>query len=106
MPIMWFDASDDRGMSMDLFKTVGYAETISTITLFFFAMPMKYLGDNEVFVKVIGPIHGFLFIGYVVLLWLGQRNGKWNMNTALKGMLLAIVPAGPIYFDKKIINGA
>lgn len=101
---MWFDAPDDGGMSMDLFKTIGIAETISTISLFFFAMPMKYIGGDEIFVKIIGPMHGFLFIGYIVLLWLGQRNGKWNMNAAFKGMLLAIVPAGPIYFDKKIIN--
>ena len=54
---------------MSLFKISGILETMSTISLFFIAMPLKYIGGNEILVKVIGPIHGFLFILYCALVW-------------------------------------
>ena len=106
MFIGWFDIPNDGGLVMNLFKITGIAETISTMALFFFAVPMKYLGDDDLFVRVIGPVHGALFTGYILLLWLGLRKDRWKMDVAIKGALLAVVPGGPIYFDKKIINGS
>ena len=102
----WFDIPNDGGLVMNLFKITGIAETISTMALFFFAVPMKYLGDDDLFVRVIGPVHGALFTGYIFLLWWGLRKDRWKMDVAIKGALLAVVPGGPIYFDKKIINGS
>ena len=64
---------------------------------------MKYLGDDDLFVRVIGPVHGALFTGYILLLWLGLRKDRWKMDVAIKGALLAVLPGGPIYFDKKIM---
>ena len=49
---------------MSLFKISGILETMSTISLFFIAMPMKYIGGNEILVKIIDSIYGFLFIFY------------------------------------------
>ena len=39
---------------MRFFQISGILETISTISLFFIAMPLKYLGGNEILVKIIG----------------------------------------------------
>ncbi|CAI8172152.1 MAG: Uncharacterised protein [Methanobacteriota archaeon] len=89
---------------MDFFKIAGIAETCSTISLFFIAMPMKYIGGNEILVKVIGPIHGFLFILYCGLVWWEQNQGRMSSSLAIKGMLAAIPPGGPIWFDRKYLN--
>ena len=53
---------------MRFFQISGILETISTISLFFIAMPMKYIGGNEILVKIIGPIHGGLFVLYLSLI--------------------------------------
>ena len=45
---------------MSFFRVSGILETISTISLFFIAMPLKYIGGNEILVKIIGPIHGVI----------------------------------------------
>ena len=50
---------------------VGYIEGCSTILLMGVAMPLKYLGGNEVLVKLLGPIHGMLFVIYIAMLFLG-----------------------------------
>lgn len=102
MSIMWFVKTN--GGSMSLFKISGILETVSTISLFFVAMPLKYIGGNEILVKIIGPIHGFLFILYCGLVWWEQHKGRMPSNLAIKGMLAAIPPGGPIWFDRKYLN--
>ena len=91
---------------MSFFRVSGILETISTISLFFIAMPLKYIGGNEILVKIIGPIHVFLFILYCCLVLWEQRQGRMNMNLAIKGMLAAIPPGGPIWFERKLNKSA
>ena len=104
MSIMWLVKANGGGLIMSLFKISGILETISTISLFFIAMPMKYIGGNEILVKIIGPIHGFLFILYCGLVWWEQNQGRMSSSLAIKGMLAAIPPGGPIWFDRKYLN--
>jgi len=48
---MWSNTSNGGGVRLTLFKISGILETISTISLFFIAMPLKYIGGNEILVK-------------------------------------------------------
>ena len=89
---------------MRFFQISGILETISTISLFFIAMPMKYIGGNEILVKIIGPIHGGLFVLYCGLVWWEQNQVRINSNLAIKAMLAAIPPGGPIWFDRKYLR--
>ena len=89
---------------MRFFQISGILETISTISLFFIAMPMKYIGGNEILVKIIGPIHGGLFVLYCGLVCWEQNQGRINSNLAIKAMLAAIPPGGPIWFDRKYLR--
>jgi integral membrane protein len=50
------------------FRLVSLLEGISYLLLLGVAMPLKYLGDEPILVRVIGPIHGALFIAYVIAL--------------------------------------
>ena len=87
---------------MNLFKTVGIAETCSTICLFFVAMPIKYMAGDPSWVQIVGPIHGMLWIMYIGMLWQGYVNQQWNMKAVITGGLLSIPPGGPIWFDARI----
>jgi integral membrane protein len=89
---------------LNFFQFSGIFETISTISLFFIAMPLKYIGGNEILVKIIGPIHGFLFILYISLVFWEQRQGRISSNLAIMAMAAAIPPGGPIWFDRKYLN--
>ena len=83
---------------------VGYIEGCSTILLMGVAMPLKYLGDNEILVKLLGPIHGMLFVIYIAMLFLGVSK-TWNKNAFVIGFIAAIVPGGPFWFESKLKAG-
>ena len=87
---------------MRFFNIAGIAETCSTICLYLIAMPLKYLGENEILVRIIGPIHGFLWILYIGLLGLGWIQNKWNVRAVITGGLLSILPGGPIWLERRI----
>ncbi len=101
---MWIFKTNGGGLNLSFFRVSGILETISTISLFFIAMPLKYIGGNEILVKIIGPIHGGLFILYIALVYWEQRQGRINSNLAIKAMLAAIPPGGPIWFERKYMN--
>ena len=87
---------------MRFFNTVGIAETCSTASLYFIAMPLKYLGGNEILVKVIGPIHGILWTLYIGLLVLGWIQKKWNMRAVITGGFLSLLPGGPVWLERRM----
>ena len=51
-----------------VFRMIALAEGISFLTLLFIAMPMKYFMGMPEVVRVVGSIHGVLFLLYVGLL--------------------------------------
>ena len=89
---------------MRFFNMAGIAESGSAVSLFFIAMPLKYIGGNEILVEVIGPIHGFLWIIYIALLGIGYIRKEWNIRAVILGGILSILPGGPIWLERRIQN--
>ena len=87
---------------MRFFNIAGIAETCSTISLYFIAMPLKYLGENEILVEINGPIHGILWIVYIGLLGMGWIQKKWNIRAVITGGVLSILPGGPIWLERRM----
>jgi len=82
-----------------LVKAVGYLEGTSFLVLMGIAMPMKYIGDDPTMVSIMGSIHGFLFLTYIGILFLGV--GKhWNFTALIHGFIAAVLPAGPFVFER------
>ncbi|KQS92312.1 DUF3817 domain-containing protein [Chryseobacterium sp. Leaf394] len=97
---------------IDLLKTkigrlriIAILEGISLLTLVFIAVPLKYGFDNPAFVKMIGPIHGSLFLLFLFnTLSVGiEQNWKFK-ETTWKVLLACIIPFGTFYIDKKILS--
>ncbi len=85
------------------FKIIALLEGISLLALLFFAMPMKYLFGNPMFVKHIGMAHGLLFILYITLAILLKIEQKWDMKKFGIICLASIVPFGTFYIEKKYL---
>lgn len=97
---------------IDLFKTkigrlriIAILEGISLLTLVFIAVPLKYEFDNPAFVKMMGPIHGSLFLLFLFnTLSVGvEQNWKFK-ETTWKVLLACIIPFGTFYIDRKILS--
>jgi integral membrane protein len=81
---------------------LGIIEGISTLGLFFVAMPMKYWYDQPMAVTIAGMVHGFLFLGLVTLFLIGKSQVPLSTKMVLAGILGAILPFGPFIVDVKL----
>ena len=81
------------------FRLIAFAEAVSWVGLLT-GMYFKYLGSpqTEVGVKVFGPIHGGIFIAFVVSALLVGIAFKWGAVTWLLALLGSIVPLGSVIF--------
>ena len=86
------------------FRIISLLEGISYILLLFVAVPIKYFGNDEQYVKLLGMPHGLLFVVYIVLAFLIKDQMKWNTQTLLQVLLASIIPFGTFYIDKKYLR--
>src|SRR3954467_5498551 len=53
---------------------------------------LKYTTDNETIVAVVGPAHGFLYMGYLVLAADLARRARWKLGFTVLVLLAGTVP--------------
>ncbi|WP_202912272.1 DUF3817 domain-containing protein [Sphingobacterium olei] len=85
-------------------RIMGFLEGISLVVLVFVAVPMKYLLDDESLTKMMGPIHGALFLLFLLNACSAGIEQKWKVKTI--GMILAscFIPFGTFYVDYKFLK--
>ena len=87
-----------------LFRIVAIAEGISYLLLLGWAMPLKYLYHQPEAVRVLGSIHGGLFLLFMLMIALAARYGKWSWARVLEAFIASLLPFGPIYLEYKYRN--
>jgi integral membrane protein len=75
------------------FRLVAVAEAVSWLLLIV-ATIVKYTVDSPWGVHVMGPIHGVLFLAYVVLALEVRRRLGWNARTLVVVLAESILPGG------------
>jgi len=83
---------------------IGKAEGISFLVLLFIAMPLKYWAEMPAAVRVVGMLHGVLFILYVIVLAYCTNYYGWKIKRVLIAFLLSLVPFGTFFLEKTIRN--
>ena len=81
---------------------IALAEGISFLTLLFIAMPMKYFMGMPEVVRVVGSIHGGLFVLYVGLLTMLHFRQRWSYTFSLYALLASVIPFGTFMLDKHL----
>lgn len=83
-------------------RQLAIIEGISTLVLFGIAMPLKYFADMPLAVRIVGSLHGALFIALVVMLLLAIRKVPISLGMAAAGIAAAVVPGGPFLLDRHL----
>ena len=89
---------------LNVFRIVALLEGVSYILLLFIAVPIKYLGDNSQYVKLLGMPHGLLFIGYIILAIILSYELNWKGKIQRHIFLASIIPFGTFFVDKKYLR--
>lgn len=72
---------------------------LSFVILMGVGMPLKYQMDMPIVVRVMGPIHGVLFVwlcSELATLVLGR---SWPAKNAALVFIAALIPCGPFFLD-------
>ncbi|MBC9794824.1 DUF3817 domain-containing protein [Sinomicrobium weinanense] len=88
------------------FRITAILEGISYLLLFLVGMPLKYLLAHTTTNMIIGYIHGFLFILYVVLAILVCYHRQWSLKRFSLLFIAALLPFGTFYAEKKYLREA
>jgi integral membrane protein len=84
------------------FRAVAIAEAISWIGLLA-GMFVKYVTEtSEIGVKIFGPIHGAVFVAYVVAALVAARTLRWSRGTTLLALIASIPPLATAWFERRV----
>jgi integral membrane protein len=87
-------------------RLLAFTEGVSTLVLFGVAMPLKYIWDMPLAVRVVGLVHGALFSLLVVQLFRAVKRVPIERKVAGLCMLAAIFPFGPFIADRWLKSAA
>lgn len=87
-------------------RIIAFLEGVSLLVLIFIAVPLKYIGHDQAMVKAMGPVHGALFLLFIVNTVSVGVEQKWRLKTTSKVLLACIIPFGTFYIDRKILREA
>jgi integral membrane protein len=83
-----------------VFRIVAVAEALSWIGLLA-GMYVKYVPQtSEVGVQVFGPIHGGIFVAYVVVALVASRLLRWSPATTLLALAASVPPLATVLFER------
>jgi len=88
--------------TLSALRTIGNIEGISYLVLLGVAMPLKYLADMPMAVRIVGSIHGFLFVAFCWALLRVWAEHKWSIGKVVIAFLSSLVPFGTFWLDRKI----
>jgi len=82
------------------FRVVAVAEGISWLALIL-ATIVKYTAEHPIGVKILGPIHGALFMAYVILALVVRRQLRWDAKTTLIVLVDSVLPGGGLVVARR-----
>ena len=89
---------------INIYRLTAFLEGVSYIFLLFIAVPIKYLLNEALYVKILGMPHGILFILYVLLSIIAKIKYNWNFRKFLFISIASLVPFGTFYIDYKYLK--
>jgi integral membrane protein len=91
--------TDPRSVAR-VFRAAAIAEAVSWVLLLAGMFVKWVLRTSEVGVQVFGPVHGAVFVGYVLVTLLAWRVLRWSPLTALLALAASVPPLVTVWFER------
>ena len=85
---------------LEWFRRVAFVEGVTTLFLFFVAMPLKYVGGDPRLVPPAGWVHGLEFVAYLIAMVPALRGRRVGVSGWLRTFAAALVPFGTFANDR------
>ncbi|MBE2250469.1 MAG: DUF3817 domain-containing protein [Myxococcus sp.] len=84
------------------FRLISGLEGLSYVLLVGIAMPLKYVWGDPSWVRVMGALHGGLFVAFCVALGLVVLRRGWPLTQAATVFGLSLLPLGALVIEKRL----
>lgn len=88
--------------SIKTFKTVATMEGISFLILLFIAMPLKYMAGIPIATKIVGMIHGALFIWFIKAQWDAHKDYNFSAKFNTLAFIASLLPFATFFLKKEL----
>ncbi|TCC56123.1 DUF3817 domain-containing protein [Kribbella pittospori] len=83
------------------YRVIAYIVGVMLLVLLFVAMPLKYLADDPSAMDVVGPLHGFLYVIYLLGTFDLFRRVRWSLPRLVLMALAGTIPFLSFYAERK-----
>ncbi len=90
------------GAALIRYRVMAYVVGVALILLVVVGVPVKYLADQPQLVATVGPLHGFLYIVYLVAAFDVGRRANWPLSRMGLVMLAGTIPFLSFYAERLV----
>jgi integral membrane protein len=84
------------------YRVLAYVVGVWLVVLVLVAVPLKYLADQPALVAVVGPVHGFLYMVYLVTAVDLALRARWSPVRTVLVMLAGTIPFLTFYAERRV----
>jgi len=87
------------------FRLVAYAEAVTYLILLLGVIVLHGFGGPD-FVKIMGPIHGMVFLVYFVMVLMIREGQGWGLGRTLLVLIASALPLGGFFVGRDLVDDA
>jgi integral membrane protein len=93
-----------RGLERALlrYRVMAMAVGVGLLVLVLVGVPLQYAANRPAVVAIVGPIHGFLYIIYLVCAFEMWVRGRWPFRRLIPMVLAGLVPFLAFYVEHRV----
>lgn len=84
------------------YRVMAYAVGIGLVVLVLVGMPLQFAAGRPEIVEVVGPIHGFLYIVYLLAAGDLARRLRWRVSRLAPIILAGLVPFLAFWVERRV----
>ncbi len=88
--------------SIGRLRIIAFVEGFSFLIILFITMPLKYFFSIGQPNKVVGMLHGVLFLLYIYAVMQATFDLKWKKQKWFLALVVSVIPFGNFWADKKL----
>jgi len=88
--------------TLEKFRLINFIEGWSFLILVFVAIPLKYMAGILIATKIMGSIHGFLFMIFIIFLAKAHDKYKFKIKFSILLFIASLIPFGTTFTNKML----
>jgi integral membrane protein len=86
------------------YRVMAWVTGVLLLILVFIAMPMKYIGNDDTLVSIVGVAHGWMYMLYLVTaFWLAYQR-RWPLLKTVLVLLAGTVPFMSFVAERRVVH--